>query len=196
MNSWEKLWENFKGLGFFGKRLNNEQRKKIKKILDGIGFEGSIIDLGCGAGYTLQIFREFGHSDSIGIDLSKNAIKLCKEKGFEENKDIFLKNILNNGFESKSFDLVFSDGLLEHFEDFTPFVKEMCRLSRKYVLITQPNHFSLFGRIRNSLFPHTVKEYTYKIEDFEKEFRVYGFKLSKKEDINFKEMWILLFAKG
>lgn len=196
--TWNNEWKDFRKPNFFGQRLHKEQKNIIRKILREIKIKRSvrILDMGCGSGRTLKWFREFGFKNSIGIDSSKNSIELCKRRGFRINKDVFLMDGTKTKFNGKSFDLVFADGLLEHFKDFSPFVKEMCRLSKKYVLITQPNHFSFYGRILTLLNRHcNVHEYSYKMRDFINAFRKFGFEFVKKKDYNFNEQFALLFQK-
>lgn len=197
-NNWDDEWKNIKKPNFFGKMLHREQKKVIKYILDFIKLSKNsrILDIGCGSGRTLKWFREFGLKNSIGIDSSKNSLELCEKRGFRINKDIFFMDGGKTNFRSESFDLIFADGLLEHFKDFSPLVKEMCRISKKYVLITQPNHFSLHGRILTFLNRHCkVHEYSYKPEDFINVFKRYNFGFVKKIDYNFDEQFALLFQK-
>lgn len=101
-------------------------------------------------------------------------------------------------FKDSEFELIFSEGILEHFIDFSPFVKEMCRISSKYVLLAQPNHFSLAGKIITFLSDHlrqNVKEYDYKVSDFVSIFEKNGFYLKEKKDTPLRDYWIFLFEK-
>lgn len=195
--SWEKIWKSERELNFFGKKLRKEQFKSIKKILKNMDLSkhSRIIDIGCGEGLTLSFFKKYGFENIIGIDVSKSSIDLCRKRGYNIGKDIFLMDGSNTKFKNKEFDLVFSDGLLEHFKDFEPFIKEWCRISRKYVLITQPNHFSFWSRLVRVLSEPEVYEYTYTIKDFENVFNKYGFRLIKKLNYNWKEQWTLLFLR-
>lgn len=195
---WDSEWKNFKKSNFFGQKLHKEQKNAIKKILTLINLQKSakILDIGCGSGRTLEWFREFGFKKSIGIDNSINSIKLCKKLCFRINKDVFIMDARKTDFKKNSFDLVFADGLLEHFKDFSPFVREMSRISKKYILITQPNHFSVYGKMLTILNRHcNVQEYSYKVDDFKIVFEKFKFKLVKKIDYNFNEQFALLFQK-
>lgn len=72
----------------------------------------------------------------------------------------------------------------------------MSRLSKKYILITQPNHFSLFGKFLTFFHRHCeVYEYSYTIDDFIKVFRRYSMKLVLIKSYNFNEQVALLFEK-
>jgi tRNA A22 N-methylase len=101
--------------------------------------------------------------------------------------------------------LVFSEGLLEHFKDMQPIVDEMCRISKKYVLVLQPNHttaslrrwlYRLFEILFVSIFRREhVYEIPYTIEDYEKGFKIANFKLIKTFDLVAKSGWGLLFKR-
>lgn len=200
-NKWNRFWKTVQSPTLIGK-LSHEAGEKIVKsmILDfALPPDASILDLGCGTGITLRIFRDFGFVNSIGIDNAKEAIKICVENGFVLNKDVFEMDALNTPFHDRQFTMVFSWGLLEHFQDYFPFVKEMARLSDRYVLILQPNHFSLAGRISHMLAERlrdNVKEYSYRIEEFIEAFEKVGFNLKVMKTTRFKKYAIMLFERG
>lgn len=196
-NTWNDEWKSFNGLNFFGKIFAEGQKKAVKKFLEKESVPKSvkILDFGCGSGRTLKMFRSLGYENSVGVDVSSNSMKLCEKGGFKTGKDAFLVKEGGTNFKDKEFDLVFADGVLEHFEDFMPIVREMSRLSKKYVLITQPNHFSLYGRILRKTEHKPVFEYTYRISDFENAFEKNGFKLARVSHFNFREHWAMIFRK-
>jgi hypothetical protein len=94
--------------------------------------------------------------------------------------------------------MVFAEGVLEHFLDFSPFVREMCRISSKYVLLIQPNHYSLLGGLSHFLQERVrdnVKEYSYGWEAFRDAFAEQGFDLQLKNNTLLRDFWVLLFLK-
>lgn len=194
--NWEEQWQQFQGLNFFGKILAKSERKIMKKIFKRIRLpsDSKLIDIGCGTGKNL-IFLRNEYENSIGIDISKTGLRICEKANLKMDKDIFNMNATDIKYESKSFNLVFSDGLLEHFKDFTPFVKEMCRISNKYILLFQPNHFSLYGRLMSFLKRRTIKEFSYKIKDYTQVFHRYGFDIDYSGNYNFGEHFTILFIK-
>lgn len=196
-NTWNNEWEHFKGLNFFGKKFAEGQKNAVKRFLEkeNLSKDARILDFGCGSGRTLKMFRNLGYFNSIGADVSPNSMRLCEKNGFVKGKDIFLTKEEGTKFKDKRFDIVFADGVLEHFEDFSPIVKEMCRISKKYVLITQPNHFSIYGKLLRKMGRKPVHEYTYRIGDFEKAFVKNDFKLIRFSRFNFREHWALLFRR-
>lgn len=155
-----------------------------------------ILDIGCGIGRTLNVFRKNGFYNSIGIDNSKKALALCKERNLMLGKDVFLIDAKKTKFPNKKFDLVFEEGLLEHFKNFQPFVDEMCRISGNYVVLIQPNKFSLAHKVMD-LFTDSIniKEFSYKIDDFSKSFLSNNFKLVRKKNSFLNIFWILVFKR-
>jgi 2-polyprenyl-3-methyl-5-hydroxy-6-metoxy-1,4-benzoquinol methylase len=90
----------------------------------------------------LTYFAKKG-ANCIGIDHSKNALKLAKFVAKESKVKIKLMktDIFSLPFRDNSFDLVFNTGVFEHFSEKKQIalIKEMTRVSRKYVLINIPN---------------------------------------------------------
>ena len=196
----DDLWKDIEKPSKIGNIIfTSSENKAIAIIKKHISNDMKIIDVGCGTGRTLELFRKKGLYNSIGIDSSTNSIKICQSKGFKINKDVFIIDVLKNDYKNGEFDIVFSEGLLEHFEDFSYIVKEFCRISKKYVIIMQPNHFSYFKWIKKiyyKIFPeNVVKELTYSKEDFNKEFSANKFKLKEAHNTILNAFWILLYEK-
>lgn len=98
----------------------------------------NILDIGCGEGFILSKLKEEGIGESWeGIDYSKEAIQIGKKI----NPDLNLKqgSIYDSKFKDNSFDLVVCTEVLEHLEDPKKALKEVLRISKKYVLLSVPN---------------------------------------------------------
>jgi ubiquinone/menaquinone biosynthesis C-methylase UbiE len=184
--------------------LWNTSEKRIFSLLEEIKLkkDAKIIDVGCATGRTLESFRNHDYFNSIGIDIQKIKMTICMKRCLKINKDVFLMDIKHNKFKSKSFDLVFSEGLLEHFKDMQPIVDEMCRISKKYVLQLQPNYqlsgkmFLLFRNLYFKIFNRPkIYEIHYKIKDYEETFAKANFKLIRVVDLVAKSHWALLFER-
>lgn len=199
VRAWEDVWKDFKGLNWFGRRLKEKQLEVIEEVVDIIKLpaDAKIIDVGCGGGYTLSMFRNLGFKKSWGFDHSSEALKVCKEHcGFIEGKDVFKDELLKRRVMKRRFDMVFSGGLIEHYKNTTPIVGAMCRLSKKWILIMQPNWDSLFSKIKYRLGSQEwEKEYYYNKKDYEKMFKNFGFKLVKSGLLNWNEVMWLLFKR-
>ncbi len=98
----------------------------------------TILDAGCGEGFTMDKLSKNQIGGKIeGIEYSKDAIvfgkKLFPNLTFKEG------SIYELPYKNNSFDLVICTEVLEHLEDPTKALKEMLRVSRKYLIISVPN---------------------------------------------------------
>lgn len=195
---WDRYYRTYRPT-VLGRIMYNSQRKLLKKVMNEIPRTMKLIDIGCGKGSTLSSFRDWGFKNSIGIDLSTVGLNECEKIGFKIGSDVFLVDGTDTKYPSKSFDIVFSEGLLEHYEDFTPFIKEWCRISRDKVVIVQPNHFCLFSQVIQFLWDlfrqnsGGIKELTYRLEDFYKVFDLYGFDLVSTSFTQLKVNAVIVF---
>ena len=193
--SWEKRWGNSKEkeeLSLIGKRMFKSKIKSLADIISDISVQ-TVIEVGCGLGHTLDFYCRNGF-DCIGIDISENAIACCKNK----NLPVVRKNLEN---VDEKYDLVSSDGMLEHFLDFQPYARHLMRISRDYVLLIQPNHGSFMGKTLVYLSElikgdKNVFEYNFRINDFISVFSENEFYLVKNTPVFQDVFRILLFKKS
>ncbi len=104
----------------------------------------SVLDVGCGEGFTLNKLYENKIGERLeGVDFLKTAIKLGRK--------IHPNLILNQGdiyglkYKDNTFDLVMATEVLEHLEDPKRGLKELIRVSKKYVLLSVPNEPFFMG---------------------------------------------------
>lgn len=185
---WNKFWEK-ENFTVIGKMMTRGRMKAYKKVLTQLDFD-NIIDIGCGYGFVLNLFEDL-KLNYVGIDVSENAVAFCKQIGLNAR-------VGKLEDEQGEYDLVEAEGMLEHFLNFEPYVAHMCRISKKYVMILQPNHHSFWGRIIAYLAQlvrgkEIVLEYNYRIEDFVDSFKKYNFKLIKSEPIFLDSTRLLVF---
>jgi len=89
----------------------------------------NVLEVGCGRGSLSCYFSDAGYNCTL-LDISPSAISAAKGM-FEENnlKGTFvIGDTTDLPFQNKSFNVVFSIGLLEHFEDIEPPIKEQIRV--------------------------------------------------------------------
>jgi ubiquinone/menaquinone biosynthesis C-methylase UbiE len=106
---------------------------KIDFIKENIGHIENIIvlDVGCGNGYFTSNFSKFSYT--VGLDYSRFMLSInpCNK--------LIQSSALSLPFKDNRFDLVFCSNLLHHIDDPTKAIKEMKRVSRKFVIISEPN---------------------------------------------------------
>lgn len=199
-DAWAHYWKNYHGVTKIGAWSQKKSLEKAFSIIleEGIKHGVRVIDVGCGEGRTLRAFREKGFKNSIGIDNVKESLKICQQNGLKVGKDVFLDEATRTKFKDGQFDLVFSEGLLEHFIDPTLLIAEMARISKRYILLIQPNHQSLYGKliaIVGNKLRNNVKEYSFSKDYFRKKFEGLGSLLKVQKYTLFGEFFILLFEK-
>lgn len=108
----------------------------------------SIADMGCGEGFGLKnmAIKKIG-KEYLGLDVSKKALRLAKEMN-PEFKYVH-GDIYKTPFEDNKFDLVVCSEVLEHLKKPEVAIKEIKRISKKYILITVP--YEPWFRILNFL---------------------------------------------
>ena len=109
--------------------------EKTFSILNNIGVRDKrILDFGCGDGrYSFQIAK-LGASEVIGIDISPVMIEIASRE-LQNHKIEKVKFLEANGnnlpFEDNSFDIVFSNFVLHHFENTLKPLQEISRALKK-----------------------------------------------------------------
>ena len=96
---------------------------------DGASTGDKVLEIGCGRGSLSCYFSDAGYDCTL-LDLSENAIDLAKEIFKKNNlKANFIVGDANNlDLKDNSFDVIYSIGLLEHFDDVEQTLSEQIRV--------------------------------------------------------------------
>jgi len=132
-------------------KLNSEDnaRAPIINLLRKISFNRlkrlRILEMGCGNGRNLMIFKEQSH-DVLGIDGLQDAVNECILKGVPAQ----LHNLCDTLKLKSKWDLILILDVLEHLENPQDLLMNVRSLMSEdcILLINVPNHFTLQGRIR------------------------------------------------
>ena len=89
---------------------------------------GFVLDIGCGIGDFLK-FR----TNTVGVDINEETVMHCRELGLDAQ--VMIENVLP--FESKKFDAIVLDNVLEHIIDPTLLLIEISRV------LKPKGHYSL-----------------------------------------------------
>lgn len=119
------------------------------------------MDVGCGSKTKHNYLKG---NNIIHVDIDKTA-----------DADLFMDiNLL--GFESKSFDVVHASHVLEHIINPNIAVREMKRVSRKYIIIKVPNatYFKLFNERSDHMFSWTLTTFENFLKCHFRDVKVYG----------------------
>ena len=193
--TWDKRWEGSEEeerLTFIGKIMFKAKEKVLATAINDIT-NANVIEIGCGLGHTMEVYKKNG-LNCVGIDVSSHAISVCRNKGL---------NVTQRKLEdiTEKYDLVSSDGMLEHFLNFEPYAQQLMNISKDYVLLIQPNHDSFWGKTLAYLAEllrgrENVFEYNYRIKDFITVFQNNGFMITGNYPIFCDVFRLLLFKKA
>lgn len=110
-----------------------------------------VIEIGCAPGKVLSWIAFRTQAKVSGIEYSKvgfeNTIELLGH--LKIDADIRCEDVFETSFPTESFDVVYSAGLIEHFEDPRPIVEAHFRLCRPggKVVISIPNFSGIYGSL-------------------------------------------------
>lgn len=146
--SWESIWKRQNiisgavnsGRSFYNSFFTRLFRKHVTK-------DSSLLELGCGTStLTLSFAPEL--RELIGLDISPESVRISRElaqaKGVT-NATFVLGNCLDVPYKDR-FDLVWSQGLMEHFDDPVAVAREHFKAVKPggTVLISVPYRWSYF----------------------------------------------------
>ena len=130
-------------------KINNDFKSRMDVIVDMCGSNKKILDIGCFTGYLMDRLKK-NDNDVYGVDISKDAIKLAKNKGLKCSQ-----GDVDNGlkFPNKIFDIIVIGEIIEHIFDTDKVIREIRRMLKDdgQIIITTPNIASLNRRIRLTL---------------------------------------------
>jgi SAM-dependent methyltransferase len=110
---------------------------KIAYIQETIGLDPhwSVLDVGCGNGIFTHPLGEIC-PDIVGLDYSEHLLA-------ENPKDELVRGDATTlPFRDESFDVVFEANILHHVQKRLSVVSEMNRVSKKYVVLLEPNRYN------------------------------------------------------
>src|SRR5689334_5039597 len=103
-----------------------------------------VLDIGTSTGSNLRLLADLGFGRANGLEVSEEAIRYCRAKGFAR---LCCGDVCDLPFAGASFDLVLATDILEHVEDDQRAIGEIARVLRPggRALITVPAFPSLWG---------------------------------------------------
>jgi SAM-dependent methyltransferase len=98
----------------------------------------TILDVGCGEGYTLAALAAGGVRATLtGVDLSAEAIATARAR-LGDSAELSVQDARTLALEGRRFDLVMMTEVLEHLEDPAAVLQTIASLSARHVLLSVP----------------------------------------------------------
>lgn len=136
----------FKKLAFLQRLLINNYYVVLLEEIKGLKPD-SILDAGCGEGFTLNRLKEAGIGKKLdGFDFLDRAIKIGKKQYPYLN--LKQGDIYHIKAPANTYDVVICSEVLEHLERPEDALRELVRVSKKYVVLSVPNEpLFMFGNL-------------------------------------------------
>lgn len=120
-----------------------------------------ILEVGCAPGKQLAYIGQNLGATIAGLDFSESGIALsrglCRRLGIPA--DLRCEDIFHTTFQPESFDLVYSLGVIEHFDDPSLIVRRHLELLKPggICLLLIPNFDGVYGRLQNYFDPENLR---------------------------------------
>jgi len=115
--------------------MSKEQKDQIKRLVADMPTCKSVLVVGCGDGTEIEEHLRGGSEKVVGIQVNKKQNELIRKKGLDA-RDMDMHEM---DFENGEFDLVYcKDCFKQAISPILAFA-EMYRVSKKYILISEPD---------------------------------------------------------
>lgn len=133
--------------------------------------QSKVLEIGCAPGKTLAWAAKKKHALVTGVDYSRKGIDISKWL-FEQlglNGTFLYENIFETSLPNDFFDVVFSSGFIEHFNDPTEIIDIHLALVKPggVVLIVIPNYGGVYGKLQKIFSPENLLLHNLKIMNVE-----------------------------
>ncbi len=160
-DKWEKVWAGIKLPHI--QTPDYDLQTKLKTFLPRIKTASySLIEIGCAPGGWMAYFNNhFGYRVS-GIEYAENAAGATKQnmEMLEIDADIIVDDFFSFDSNQNNYDVVFSAGFIEHFQDLALVMEKICALSNRFVVTIVPNCYGVNAFISKTIRPKVWAEHT------------------------------------
>jgi len=187
---WKK---DIKKIKFFNRKELEERNNYLFKIIHSLKGKKKILDAGCGFGANAVYAALLGHK-VIGLDFSEKNLHLAKEYAKINGVKLALikSDVRSMPFKNKSFDVIISGGVIEHFPETEKAIKEHARVLKKGGLFVGhvPQRVTIF--VLSKLFLKSIGKWSIGYEKsfstgkFKRYLEDSGFKLIKVKRLEIK----------
>jgi 2-polyprenyl-3-methyl-5-hydroxy-6-metoxy-1,4-benzoquinol methylase len=156
---WDKAWIRPPRMRLPSRLL--VETRNIQRLLDRYVTPGMrLLEIGCAPGKILAWAAKVRKVDVSGIDYSEPGIHHAKRlfKTLGISGSLRCEDIFATSYAERSFDIVFSCGLVEHFNDPIRLIEIHAKMLKPggKALITIPNYAGIYGRIQRRFDPDNL----------------------------------------
>lgn len=159
----EKIWDEFLKEDNIEKLIKSHisERKSflqlIQKYVESVQSRGpvNVLEIGCGTAIDSYYIAEHTKANIWALDISPKSMQVAEKVGRYFNRKINLNvaDAVKTGFKDNFFNLIFSQGVIEHFKNPIPVMKEQMRLlcNSGYLIIDVPQKYNIYTLFRKLL---------------------------------------------
>jgi ubiquinone/menaquinone biosynthesis C-methylase UbiE len=132
-------------------RLRRKVRKPFLKLLALYSRKinkPKVLEIACGTALDSYMLAQKIDGKSFASDISEKSISLAKQwsKFFKKKIKLSLQDAKKTSYKDGYFDVIFSQGFLEHFKNPTPYIKEQIRILKPggYLIIDVPQKYNIY----------------------------------------------------
>jgi ubiquinone/menaquinone biosynthesis C-methylase UbiE len=161
VKQYDRIWEKFFEKSGYQNDIirHRKNRKKYHEIVCRYINEKQkprIVEIGCGTCIDTNLIAERKNSGNyFAIDISKSSISIISKikQYFGYPINFLVGDTFFLPLKDKSFDLVFSQGLIEHFPNPKKVIKEQARILKKngYLIINVPQRFTGYTLMKKKM---------------------------------------------
>jgi 2-polyprenyl-3-methyl-5-hydroxy-6-metoxy-1,4-benzoquinol methylase len=171
----------------------------------------SVLEIGCAPGKTLAWLAKVMDCRVAGLDYSSRGLGFARDlfRALEIEGDLRCESLDATTFAASSFDVVFSVGVIEHFDDPREIVRQHVALTRPggQTIIVIPNYGELYGWMQARFDPANLLLHNLVImtpealvalqpREMVSEARAYAAGYLSPWLVNFDKRWPRVIAKG
>lgn len=150
----ESIWKDWESLNINEQiMLHKSRREPFLGIIDATikkldRSPVKILEVGCGSGIDTHIIAQDDKRKVFGVDVSEKAIEIAEKVSlyFERKVTLSVGDANSLSFENSFFDIVFSQGVLEHFENYHSAIEEQLRVlsAGGLLVINVPQKYTVY----------------------------------------------------
>ena len=141
-------WQKYQSKNPIQRSLLNRFLDEVRSLVEPLPGR-SILDAGCGEAFVLSMLLQARPDLEVAVGIDFDSEALCRGHDLSPHIPLMQADILRLPYPTDSFDVVVCTEVLEHFKNPDAALSELCRVSRKYCLLSVPHE--PFFRLSNML---------------------------------------------
>jgi SAM-dependent methyltransferase len=160
--NWDQFWEKHRGGRFT--EVSWSKRRILSALQSYVHRGDRVLDAGCGSGFFSAYFVAQG-CETYSLDYSQESLSIARDKTGGRSRAYLCRDLLDPALATEyagRFDLVFSDGLFEHFaaaeQDVILHHMKALTVPEGSIVTFVPNVWSPWSLVRPFLMPGIAEE--------------------------------------